>query len=135
MALALGTCASQAKTLCSISAENPTKNMAYDRNLFNGEITSPTAVIVKKDLSSSKVIQLEQIDTYEKWQEFNGDTLVTFNQEENDSYGITVGAIDISKSDTNILPLDAIVVGPATKQLPLGLVLPQKKLSMTCIQH
>lgn len=110
--------------------------MTFDRNLFNGEITSsPTAVLVKKDLSSAKVIQLEQINTYEKWQEANGDTLVTFNQQENGSHGFTVGTIDLSKAETNILPLDAIVVGPVTKQQSLGLVLPQKNLSLTCIQH
>jgi hypothetical protein len=134
-AMVLGASVSHAKTVCSISAGNPTQDMVFDRGLFNAEITAPNYVLVRKDLSSAQEVQLSQFDSYAKWKAVNGDTLVTFSQQENGEYGITVGVIDISKAKTNMLPLEAMAIGPVTDKQFLNLILPKKNLSLICLQQ
>lgn len=120
-----------AKTYCSIST-NQSKEMVFDRSLFNAEVSSPKYVLVKKDLQIAEEIQLSKFDTYEKWKAIDGEMFVTFGAQPDGQYGITFGHVDISKSE-NMLSLDAIIIGSVAEQKFLNLMLPQKKLSLTCV--
>jgi hypothetical protein len=133
-AILLAASVSSAKTFCSISSGIPQRDMVYDRSLFSGEITSPKYILVNKDLTAAAEVQLSQFTTMEQWKAIDGQVLVSFSNPQNDTYGITVGQIDMSKADTNALPLVALAVGPVTEKGPLTLVVPQNRLSTVCFR-
>ncbi|MBK9039597.1 MAG: hypothetical protein IPL83_10605 [Bdellovibrionales bacterium] len=129
-ALMLAANLASAMTVCSINTGS-SKDLEFDQVLFSEEISSPRFLLVKNGARAVEEIQLSQFDTEEKWKAIDGATFVTFSIEKNGAYGITVGRVDISKSE-NILTLDAIAVGSVADQQFLGLTLPQKNLSLVC---
>lgn len=130
-ALLLSANFASAKANCHINTGSA-KDMVFDRILFSAEVSSPRYVLVKKGAQAAQEVQLDQFDTYEKWKAVNGATVVTLSPQQNGEYGITVGHIDISKSE-NMLPLDAMAIGPVTDQQFLNLILPQANLSVICL--
>ena len=123
--------AAQAKTICSLESGDPKQDMVFANVLFSGEVIAPKYLLVNKAASAATEVQMSQFTTYEQWKAINGQTLVTFSPQQNGGYGITVGEIDLGK--TNALPLVALVIGAVTEANPLSLIVPAKNLSGICV--
>lgn len=119
-----------AKTVCNINAGS-SKDMVFDKILYSGEVRGPRFFLLKDSLQSVEEVNLDQMNSYEKWKLINGNTFVTFDVEDDGQASIAIGRVDISKSD-NILPLEAITVGMLGEQKFLNLIVPQKDLSLLC---
>ena len=131
-AMFLVTCVSQAKTVCNVNAGDPKQDMVFDRTLFTGEVTTPRYLLIKAEAQSAEEVQLTQFDSFEKWKAVNGATLVSLSVQENGEYGITVSHLDHSKR-SNMLPLDAMAIGPVVDKQFLTLIVPAKNLSVVCV--
>lgn len=121
-----------ANTVCSISRSTK-GDSTFDQVLHSAPLTGPTYLIVRENQTQAESIDFEQMKTPEQWNAVNGETIVTFSAQPNDQYGITIGKVDLSKTD-NALPLEAITIGTVIDGRPLSLMLFRKKLSMSCFQ-
>lgn len=122
---------SQAKVICNVDSGDPKQDMVFDKLLITTEVSSPKYILIKAGNTSAVEVQLAQFDSLEKWQSINGASLVSLGEQQNGEFGITASTIDISKS-SNILPLDALALGPIVEKQYLNLILPNKNLSIIC---
>ena len=127
--------ASHAKTVCLINAGVKQGNfVVYDKSLYSQEVESHKIVVIGKDGDSAKEVNFEQMSKLEEWAAIDGQTVVAFAKSSSDgSYAISVGKVDMSKVETNILPLNAITSGYVTEKQPLYLNVPSKNLTALCL--
>lgn len=125
---------SQAKVLCNVNSGDQKQDMVFDKMLITTDVSAPRYIIVKTGNTSAEEVQLTQFDTLEKWQAINGVTLISLSQQQNGGYGITASTVDVSKL-SNMLPLDAVAIGPVADKQFLNLILAKQYLSIVCFQQ
>lgn len=128
-ALMIGTMA-QAKTLCTINKQNPKEEMTFDQTIFSGEVQDSEIFVLKPDGSLVRNFKLDGIKSEAEFRRLDKSTIISVSKQENGMYGITVGTFDVSKGDSNALPMDAMALGSADKIL--NLIAAKKDLSVAC---
>lgn len=128
-ALILGTVA-QAKTICTINKENPKEEMTFDQTVFSGEVQDSEIFVLKPNGSLVRNFNLEGINSEAEFKGLDKSTIISVSKQENGMYGITVGTFDVSKGETNALPMDAMALGSSDKVL--NLIAAKKDLSIAC---
>lgn len=132
-----------AKAACSIYvAADPSQPNNQEKVIFKGAvIPSPSSnpedkrrmsyVVVKRDLSATNVIthdELDQRDKHNDWKDFDGDTLVSYQETVlRGVYGVFATAID-AKFKLSEMAQEAVGFAP----LPFALGVPAKNFSVLC---
>jgi hypothetical protein len=128
-ALFIGTMA-QAKTFCTINKQNPKEEMTFDQTVFSGEVQDAEMFVLKTDGSLARNFKLDSIKSEAEFRQLDKSTIISVSKQENGIYSIAVGTFDVSKIDTNALPMDAIALGSSDKIL--NLIAAKKGLSIAC---
>ena len=117
----------QAGVSCTVSREG------VNEPLISLDGAKQHMVLVSRDLKSAREIELKSLDTKEKWEAINGQTLLTMGSSQPGIAGVTAGFIDFREGSENGLPTEAMAIGFVTKSREfVALMLPLKKLSITC---
>ncbi len=114
------------KTVCAIAIGT---DEVYGNLVYQGGLTSPKLVLLNN--GSAREIALNEFDTFKKWKEVDGANILSFSRQADGVIGITVGRVDVSKSE-NMLPLHAMAFGSLEKANFVGLTLPAQGLSASC---
>lgn len=132
--LVLSASVAQAKVHCSVNASSSNNN-EYDQSIFTGEVNSSLILLVDLKKKSARPTNFSDLDTLPKWQAVDGQTFVTMSrQNSKDSYGISIGKVDLSKQG-DALPILAMSVGSiGSKEQILALTAPETGLSIVCFE-
>lgn len=130
-ALMLAAGFANAKTICSINY-NTGNDLVFDHPLYSAEVSTSKFVVLKRGAQVAEEVDMSQLNTLGALKVIDGATFFTMSKQANGLYGLTIGKVDLSKSE-NILPLEAMTVGAVTDQQPLSLILPPKFLAVSCI--
>lgn len=118
-----------AKTVCTLNAANPKLDMVFDRALYSSEVSAPRYLVYRAGDVAASEFDLKHV-SYAQLKSMNGATFVTFGPTAASTVGITLGHIDLSKS--NVLPIDAVAFGEPTGQAGINLIAPKLGLSASC---
>lgn len=130
MAVMIASGLANAKTVCTLNAANPKLDMVFDRTLYSAEVSGPKYLVYRAGEASAREFDLNHV-SYDQMKSMNGATVVTFGPTAAGTVGITIGHIDLSKS--NALPTDSMAFGQPTGQIGITLIAPAIGLSAACI--
>lgn len=120
-----------ATVMCGVEGEDPKQSNTYDRNLYYQEMTGQRAVLVSKDFSSVKDLDISQMKTLEQWSAINGQLVVFFTIESDKRVSIGTARVNIKNKDS-VLELQALSSG-ALGNLSQPLSLIYDHVSISCL--
>lgn len=119
----------QAETYCSIDREDINSVEDVTENYFAGTVKSGEMFLFKPDGSFKKEFNFDEV-SMENAKSYNDSVLITYSVNENGISGIVISVWDTSNKD-NFLKTKAIALGKPEEIL--GLVVPEYRISVTCI--